>query len=206
MFTIVSQGILAGSLLWGIAVAQDVPPPLPKLSVEYSVDRVMVNDTGETIIQKVYAKPEKARIAVMENGVPHAMIIDKKKKIAYMLMPSAMMYIEIPLEALEVNPISKNNRNIEAHSLGEEMVNGMVTTHYEVKGTTKEGEESFEGEVWVTAEGIRMKSKGTVDQRGKIVQQADELFNVIIADQPSGLFEIPDNFLKAPGIPPPPAR
>lgn len=206
LFTILFPGILVGFLLCGMALAQDTPSvPLPPLSVQYSADRVMVNDAGETIHQKVYAKPEQARIEVMKNGVPHAMIMDKNKKAAYMLMPSAMMFVEVPLEALGVDPLSKKNRHLEATALGQETVNGMATTHYRVKGTTQEGKESFEGEVWVTADGIPMKSKGTVNQRGKIVRHADELSHVIIADQPSGLFEVPDNFQKAP-IPAPPTR
>ena len=156
--------------------------PFPQLSVEYSADMEVSSNGKPQAAGKVFQSGKKQRME-MAGG---ASIMRLDKKVMWQLMPKEKGYMEMAIPEANVPPTEKNDA--EMTEMGSETVNGVSATKYKV--VSKEGGKKTEAFVWITKEGIMVKTEGKGD--GGTV--GSELKNLKIGKQDASLFEIPNGY------------
>jgi hypothetical protein len=170
------------SLLILVAPPAHAGKPFPQLSAEYSADMEVSSDGKPQIAGKVFQSGKKQRMEMA--GMVSIMRLDKK--IMWQVMPQQKSYMEMAIPERNVPPTEKNDA--EMTEMGNETVNGVAAAKYKV--VSKEGGKKTEGFVWITKEGIMVKTEGK--DEGKTV--GSELKNLKIGKQDASLFEIPSGY------------
>lgn len=152
---------------------------------EFSADMVSTTKDGK-FTGKIFAAKDKVRVEVPESIT----ITRMDKNVMWMLMPSEKMYMEHPFDPRNVTATSeKVSGEIERKLIGQETVDGKMTTKYRV---------TYE------AEGVKETIFQWIDNASRIpVKTAAvdgswmmEYKNLKIGAQPDSLFEIPAEYQK----------
>jgi hypothetical protein len=176
----------------GAAQAEMPKPP----QVEYSADTVM--ETAEVSMKGHvnYAPAGERRDMVTEGGDKMIMIIRHDKKLAWTLMPSEKMYMEMNLD--QANAQAKDDASkykIEQTVVGSESLNGVNTTKSKIIMTGPKGEK-MAGFMWTTKDNIVVKMDAiAIDKKDKH-RFKTELTDLKIGKQDPALFEIPKGYTK----------
>lgn len=184
--------VLAAIVMPGSALAWNPP------ALDYSADETL--ETAEFSLDgRVYVSQGKERREMLIEGMRQIMINRPDKKLMWTLMPEQRMYLEIKLDgkggdsAADRGDIS--GYEIEQTTIGEEEVNGVMTTKSKIVMTGKNGEK-MGGFWWVSKEGIVVKMDVIAMDKGDKTRVKKELTNIEITRQDPALFEIPEGYVK----------
>ena len=160
--------------------------------VEYSGDTRM--ETAEGVMEGVvYHAPGKERRETKMGGESMTMIIRQDKKVIWMLMPDANAYMEMGLgQSKDKSDFSQYE--VEKTQVGEEEIDGIMTTKSKVIMTKKDGSK-LGGFWWTTQEDIPLKTDMISVEGQTKVRIKTELTNLKIGKQDPKLFEIPDDYM-----------
>ena len=160
--------------------------------VDYSADEVIIAE-GAEIVSKVYYSPKKLRKEEDFGGSPNITIVRHDLGLLWVVIPEDRQYIESTIKKVQEMagdvPGQDDEDKVDITEVGQEDVNGVVTTKSKVVITDTAGETS-EGFAWRTADGIivRMESQ----------MMTQELKNLKVEPQGPELFELPDGYEKIP--------
>jgi hypothetical protein len=194
-----SRLFLAATALSIATAVHAASPSQPK--VEYSADTMM--ETAEVSMKgHVNYTPtrERREMVTGSGGDKMIMITRHDKKVAWTLMPSEKIYMEMSLSqasAQAKDDISKYK--IEQTVVGPETVNGVDTTKSKIIMTGPKGEK-MGGFMWVSKDNIMVKMDAiAVDKKSKM-RFKTELTDIKVAKQDPTLFELPAGYEKV-GMP-----
>ena len=174
--------------------AQAAKPTQPQ--VEYSADSSM--ETAEVSMQGHvnYTPTRERRDMVMDGGDKMIMIMRHDKKVAWTLMPSEKMYMEMSIaQAGAQNKSDPSQYKIEQTVVGPETVNGVNTTKSKIIMTGPKGEK-MGGFMWTTKDNIVVKMDAIAVDKKQKLRFKTELTNLKIGKQDPKLFEIPAGYTK----------
>ncbi len=184
-------------MLAATAPAEELPFGQPK--VAYSGTTV-TEVGGQTMETRVFFTPGHQRNELQTTVGEEVMLLDFEKHVSYLLMPMARRYMEMPMGAhgmggdtAKADPAGTT----EHETMGRETIDGQETTKYRIETTSSEG--STSGFVWVTDDGILMRSEmvitpaNTSQPPGRIVMT---LQNLAIGPQDPSLFVLPADYVK----------
>ena len=164
---------------------------------EYSADSVM--ETAEISMKgHVYYTPARERReTVMDSGGDKMIMITRHdKKVAWTLMPSEKMYMEMSIaQANAKEKTDPSQYKIEQTVVGPETVNGVHTTKNKIIMTGPKGEK-MGGFMWVTKENIVVKMDAIAIDKKEKLRFKTELTNLKVGKQDAALFEIPSGYTK----------
>lgn len=119
------------------------------------------------------------------------MILRKDKDIQWTLLPQQKTYIQKPRN----KKVQEREKKLSYYEIGNESLNGVETTVIKVTRKTEQGERT-EGRMWVTKDGITLKSKFIVEKGGERKPVSMELKNLQTGRLDPSLFEIPRGYSK----------
>jgi hypothetical protein len=164
--------------------------------VEYSADSTM--ETAEVSMKGHvnYAPTRERRDMVTDGGEKMIMITRHDKKVAWTLMPSEKMYMEMSLDKASAQAKDDTSKyKIEQTVVGPESLNGVNTTKSKIIMTGPKGEK-MGGFMWTTRENIVVKMDAiAIDKKDKM-RFKTELTNLKVGKQDPALFEIPPGYSK----------
>jgi len=187
-------------LLWMVVAltmagtAQAAKPAQPQ--VEYSADTSM--ETAEISMKGHvnYAPKRERREMVTDGGDKMIMIMRFDKKMAWTLMPSEKMYMEMSLDQASSQAKDDTSKyKIEQTVVGPEMLNGINTTKSKIIMTGPKGEK-MGGFMWTTKDNIVVKMDAIAIDKKEKMRFKTELTNLKIGKQDPALFEIPNGYTK----------
>lgn len=190
-----SRLFLAATALSIATAVHAASPSQPK--VEYSADTMM--ETAEVSMKgHVNYTPtrERREMVTGSGGDKMIMITRHDKKVAWTLMPSEKMYMEMSLDQASAQAKDDTSKyKIEQTVVGPETVNGVNTTKSKIIMTGPKGEK-MGGFMWATRENIVVKMDAiAIDKKDKL-RFKTELTDLKIGRQDPGLFEIPPGYTK----------
>jgi len=182
--------IAAGYILAAPAMASQ------PANVEYSADWSM--ETADSAVKgKIYQAPNKERREMSDGGEKMIMIMRRDKKMAWNLMPSENMYMEMKLSDPKVSKDDPMNYDVEQTTVGPETINGVNTTKSKIiMKERKPNGAKMGGFWWMTKENIMMKLDVISVDKGKKDRMKMELDNLKIGKQDASLFEVPSGYTK----------
>ena len=128
-------------------------------------------------------------------GMRQIMITRPDKKVMWTLMPEQRMYMEIKLGEAGAGRGDLSGYEIEQSTVGQEEVNGVMTTKSKIVMTGRKGDK-MGGFWWTSNEGIVVKMDVIAMEKGGKARIKKELKNVSIGSQDPALFEIPEGYEK----------
>ncbi len=183
--------VVAIAMAGTVHAATPTPP-----RVEYSADTVM--ETAEVSMKGHinYAPKRERREMVMDGGDKMIMIMRLDKKMAWTLMPSEKMYMEMSLDKASSQAKDDTSKyKIEQTVIGPEMLNGLNTTKSKIIMTGPKGEK-MGGFMWATKDNIMVKMDAIAIDKKEKMRFKTELTNLKIGKQDPALFEIPRGYTK----------
>jgi hypothetical protein len=194
-----SRLFLMATAITMAATAHAASPSQPK--VEYSADTMM--ETAEVSMKgHVNYTPtrERREMVTGSGGDKMIMITRHDKKVAWTLMPSEKMYMEMSLAQASAQAKDDTSKyKIEQTMIGPETLNGVNTTKSKIIMTGPKGEK-MGGFMWVTKENIVVKMDAiAIDKKSK-QRFKTELTDLKVSKQDPKLFEVPAGYEKM-GIP-----
>jgi hypothetical protein len=188
MFLMVAAMTVAGA-------TQAASPKPPQ--VEYSADSVI--ETAEVSMKgRVHYTPTRERREmVMGSGGDKMITITRHdKKMAWTLMPSEKMYMEMNLAQGNASDKSDLSQyKFEQTVIGPETVNGVNTTKSKIVMTGPKGEK-MGGFMWTTKENIVVKTDAIAIDKKEKHRFKTELTNLKVGKQDPKLFEVPAGYQK----------
>jgi hypothetical protein len=186
--------LLMAATMTVAGATQAASPSQPQ--VEYSADSVM--ETAEVSMKgRVHYTPTRERREmVMAGGDKMTTITRHDKKVAWTLMPSEKMYME--MDIAQANAKSKDDPSsykIEQTVIGPETVNGVNTTKSKIIMTGPKGEK-MGGFMWTTKENIVVKMDAIAIDKKEKHRFKTELTNLKVGKQDPKLFEVPPGYEK----------
>lgn len=165
-------------------------------NVEYSADWSM--ETADSAVKgKIYQAPNKERREMSDGGEKMIMIMRRDKKVAWNLMPSESMYMEMKLSDPKVSKDDPMNYDVEQTTVGPDTINGVKTTKSKIiMKEKKPNGAKMGGFWWMTKENIMMKLDVISIDKGKKDRMKMELDNLKIGKQDASLFEVPSGYSK----------
>ncbi len=165
---------------------------LEPTEVEYSADQTM--ETAEISMEgPVYVAPGMERRETLIEGMRQITIVRHDKGVMWTLMPEERMYMEAKLAAAGTGQGDLSGYEVEQTTVGEERVNGIMTTKSKIMMTGKDGGK-MGGFWWMSTEGILVKMDVIAIDKGSKGRIKKELKNVRIGSQDPALFEIPKGY------------
>jgi hypothetical protein len=168
-------------------------------AAEYSADWTMETEMG-AMKAKVNHAANKERREMNQGGDPMIMITRQDKKLAWNLMPSQRMYMEMNLAAgadSGKKGADVGDYDFEQTVVGEETVNGMRTTKSKiVMKPRKPDGKKMGGFMWATKDGIMVKLDAIGVDGDKKMRMKMELTNIKVGKQDPALFEVPAGYTK----------
>ena len=187
IFLMVAAMVIAGA-------AQAAKPTQPQ--VEYSADSTM--ETAEVSMKGHvnYAPTRERREMVTDGGDKMIMITRHDKKVAWTLMPSEKMYMEMSLDQASAQAKDDTSKyKIEQTVVGPESLNGVNTTKSKIIMTGPKGEK-MGGFMWVSKDNIVVKMDAiAIDKKDKY-RFKTELTDLKVGKQDPKLFEVPADYEK----------
>jgi hypothetical protein len=161
--------------------------------IGFSADRTLVID-GRTYLGKIWTMPGRERHEQEIQGFRPVFLLRADSPLGEVVLPQlkTIVQFELPPELRILGTPA-----LKKHPAGQETVNGIATTKYEIDETVPEGHAA--GTLWISRDGIPMKLAGSfTGQKGKVSTVSWELSHVKIGPQPLSLFELPSGFSKLP--------
>ncbi len=165
---------------------QKVPKPEP--AVEYSAV-MYIESGGGTLKIKVWHAQEKDRTEITVLGSRRITILRKDKDIQWTLLPGQKTYIQKPRN----KKVQEREKKLRYYKIGNNTLSGVETTVIKVTRKTEQGEKT-EGRMWVTKDGIAIKSEFFVEKGGERNLVSMELKNLQTGRLDPSLFEIPRGY------------
>jgi hypothetical protein len=185
--------LLASTTIALSAHAADMTRYAPK--VEYSANQTM--ETADTTMSgKVYATPLKERREMNVSGETMTMIMRRDKNIAWTLIPSEKMYMEVTTAAIKQQSENLDNYKIETTSMGKEKINGVDCEKSKVIMTKISDGSKMGGFWWVTKDNIVMKMDMLSNEKNEKMRFKLELSDLKVGKLNPALFEIPAGYSK----------
>ena len=165
----------------------EMKPP----EVEYRGD-MTTQSGGQSMNGQMFYAIDRFRLNMKTPQGPAAMIVNLTEETGYMVMDQQRMAIRLPLERAQKN-FSAPPSNARFEAMGQEHVNGVDTTKYQVsrEDTSKDG---FEGFAWMTEDRIVVRMDGMQYGPNGSANVKMDLTNLEIGDQPDRLFVVPDGY------------
>lgn len=183
--------LMVAGFVW-VAPALAMQPSV----AEYSADWTMETEDG-AFKATVYQAPNKERREMSDGGDKMIMITRRDKKIAWNLMPSDRMYMEMKISDPKVSKTDTSNYDYEQTTVGPDTINGVKTIKSKIIMKEKKPNGSkMAGFWWVTKDGIMMKLDVISVEKGKKDRMKMELDNLKIGKQDPALFEVPSGYSK----------
>ncbi len=159
----------------------------------YSAD--LVTETNEGIHKShMYAKGQKQRMEVSEQGQKVINIIRSDKKVMWMLMPDEKIYMEMPLMIQKEDITSRltdPDVKMEKKFLADENVDGHPSKKYHVI-MTRNGKKESSGFIWEAKDLNNFPVKWQEEDKKATVTWK----NIKLGDVPDSMFEIPAGYKK----------
>jgi len=174
--------------------------PVVTTAAEFSADLIR-SGGGDKMTSKVFIKGDLRREEIMDDGEMGVVNISRPDKgVTWNLMPDERMYMEMPLEDMEIGTM-EDIENLESsgkmQSLGKETVNGYVCEK-------RRFDEKAEGSVivWYSSK-LHSWVKIQIIASGGEGDMVMEYRNIKVGKVPDSKFEIPDGYEKfsIPGMP-----
>jgi hypothetical protein len=117
------------------------------------------------------------------------------RKVAWLLVPEQKLAIELGLENFGLPAELLTGAGVKQTPEGQEMIAGQRTTKVRVeRAPNQNGNGSFSGYVWTTAQGIIMKIVGSGANQGRTGNVNISFSDVKIGQQDPSLFELPAGY------------
>lgn len=160
-------------------------------NVDYSADQTM-ETAAMSMDGPVYVSKDKERREMLIEGVRQITIMRFDKKLIWTLMPEQRMYMETKMKDSD-NKDDPSGYEVEQSVVGNEEVNGVMTTKSKIIMTGKDGDK-MGGFWWVSNEGVVVKMDVIAVDKNSKGRIKKELKNLKIARQDPALFEIPEGY------------
>lgn len=179
-------------LLWSTLAAAPAAT-LGDAQIGFSADRTLVID-GHTYLGKIWAMPGRERHEQAIQGFQPVFLLRADSPLAEVVLANLKTIVEFVMPA-ELRLLGRHE--LKKHPVGQDRVNGIATTKYEIDETVPEGH--AKGMLWLSRDGIPMKLAGSfMRNSGNAASVRWELSHVKIGPQPAALFEPPPGFSKLP--------
>jgi hypothetical protein len=161
--------------------------------VAFTAERVLVLD-GRSYVGRMWNEPGAQRHEQDLPSLNPVFILHADSKLADILLPKLHTAIELRLpNVLTV----LGQPDLLGAPVGQETVNGIPTTKYEVDKAISDGHLS--GALWLSRDGIPMRCDGSfTNRKGKVSTVHWELRHVEIGEQDRKLFEVPADYSRLP--------
>jgi outer membrane lipoprotein-sorting protein len=192
MESLVKMSVVCCWLLVSTAVSAQITNPFAEESkVSYSGVREMMTSQG-TFKMKEYHAPQRQRMEMEGPSGPMVMINRSDKSVAWMLMPSMNMYMEVSSAKFEQQTGSDVNV-IEYTKVGSETIDGHKVDKYKSIFEDAKGNRGG-GYYWITKDGIPLKMDMVFKDGEKKHRMTMTLKELKVGPQPDSLFEIPAGY------------
>jgi hypothetical protein len=145
---------------------------------------------GEEITLEIYRDGRRERQETTLDGILQVVIVRPELGRAFIIVPERDDVLAIAIEDAGLLPFSVGFGDAETELIGEETLGGETTLHYRVTGPDALGQ-YFDGDVWVTPDGIPLRMAGELDAGGDVVDFSVQLSLVSRGKQPDYLFAPP---------------
>jgi len=181
------------SALLAISTARLMAETLGDPQVGFAAERVLVLN-GKSYIGRMYNNPGEQRHEQALPSLKPVFILRSDSSIADILLPQLHTAVEFDLPSiLKV----LGQPDLIGSPVGQEIVNGIATTKYQIDKTIPEGHLS--GTLWLSRDGIPMRCDGSyTNRKGKVSTVHWELRHVEIGEQDARLFKVPADYSKLP--------
>jgi len=185
--------LLPAALSWLLGAGAATGDTLGEARVGFSAERVLVFD-GHRYFGQMWQMPGEQRHEQQLPAMKPVFILHDGHGVGDLVLPQLHTIIEFELPAA-LTVLS--NPGLLKTPVGQERVNGIMTTRYAVDADTPEGHAN--GSLWLSADGIAMKCDGNFRAPGGHVSTVHwELRHVKLGPQPAELFEVPRGYSKLP--------
>jgi len=202
VFPAVLTGAMAAVFLIGSAADNSFArEKMEEPRVEYSADMVITAENEATSYKIYHALGGKQRQEMNFEGTSQAVITRPDKKVSWVLMPEQKMYMETGFEqaseqmAQGSQPPDMSECAMDATPAGSESINGVQATRSKISMSCPNNFK-YDGDMWVTKEGIMVKMDATTVADGHRSRFQTELKNLKVGKQNPALFEIPAGYEK----------
>jgi hypothetical protein len=181
------------AFLLAVLAAPALAETLGDARVGFSAERVLVIN-GQSYVGRMWHMPGEQRHEQDLPALRPIFILRAGTTIGDIILPKLHTVVEFALPK-ELSILG--DPNLLRKPVGQETVNGIATTKYEVDEEKPQGRAV--GSLWLSEEGIPMKcdARLTTD-KGKVSTIRWELRHVKIGAQDAALFEIPHDYAKLP--------
>jgi hypothetical protein len=161
--------------------------------IGFTAERVLVFN-GRSYIGRMWNNPGEQRHEQALPSLNPVFILHADSSMANVLLPQLHTAVEFDLPKVLV---VLEQPNLLGKAVGQENINGIATTKYQVDKVIPEGHLS--GALWLSHDGIPMRCDGSYTTRkGKISTVHWELRHVQIGEQDAKLFEVPPGYTRLP--------
>jgi hypothetical protein len=181
------------AFLLAVLAAPALAETLGDARVGFSAERVLVIN-GQSYVGRMWHMPGEQRHEQDLPALRPIFILRAGTTIGDIILPKLHTVVEFALPK-ELSILG--DPNLLRKPVGQETVNGIATTKYEVDEEKPQGRAV--GSLWLSEEGIPMKcdARLTTD-KGKVSTSRWELRHVKMGAQDAALFEIPHDYAKLP--------
>ena len=185
--------LLVMLLLLPIAVTPASAATLGDAKVGFSADRTLVID-GRSYVGKIWTMPGRERHEQVISAFHPIFLLRDDNPLGQVVVPNLKTIVQFAMPP-ELHVLARPE--LTRHPVGQETVNGIATTKYEIDETVPQGHAV--GALWLSAEHIPMKLTGNFTAKnGKVSTVRWELSHVHIGPQPAALFEPPKGYSTLP--------
>lgn len=178
--------------LWSAAPAGAVN--ILDLKTEYSAASTIQTPKGPQY-GRVWRTPTAVRHEMNGDSQPHTVIARLDRKVAWLLIPEQKLAVELGLENFGLPTELLTGAGVAQTPEGQETIAGQRTTKVRVeRAPNPNGNGSFVGHVWTTAQGIIMKIVGSGANQGRSGNVNISFSDVKIGQQDPSLFELPAGY------------
>jgi hypothetical protein len=164
-------------------------------ALSYSARRTVTVD-GHSYSGMVFHVPGHERHEQEIAGMTEVILLDASAKQGVLLLPSIKAYVDFAFPALMAE---LDDPALRRAPLGQETVNGVMTTKYRIDHTAADGSHA-RGFAWVSSQGVLMRIEGIFMRPGAARETAInmELAHLKPGPQDRRLFELPAGLLQLP--------
>jgi hypothetical protein len=161
--------------------------------VGFSAERVLVFD-GKSYVGRMWNMPGEQRHEQDLPSLNPVVILRADRDTGDILLPQLHTAIEFDLPQV-LGALAQPD--LLGRPVGDETINGIATTRYEVDRAIPDGHLS--GTLWLSRDGIPMRCDGSyTNRKGKVSTVHWELRHVVLGAQEASLFEVPTGYAKLP--------
>lgn len=164
------------------------------LKTEYSAASTIQTPKGPQH-GRVWRTPSAVRHEMTSDPRANTVIARLDRKVAWLLVPEQKLAIEMGLENFGLPTELLTGAGIKQTPVGQETIAGQRTTKVRVeRAPGPNGNGSFDGHVWTTAQGIIMRIVGAGANQGRSGSVNINFSDVKVGQQDPSLFELPAGY------------